>query len=256
MAFCVRCGKRIPEGIVFCPYCGTNLKEVMSGFEEPVKVAQPVQQGEDFMQERPVVEAQPLPEEQSFMQERPVVESQPLQQPEEAPRQPEMAEEIPSAPTQPSQPPYTAQQPPYGSQPYAGQSYRAPYYTQQEELGYLHQKKQEAPARGKATLGRILGILGMISSIVLMSALLFLCSNYLGGSVRGFLDAFEEQSVLLFLGVFEGIALSLPGVLLSRSAGKQGNPSTTAGKRLGIVGLILSALNLVDLILCLIILWM
>lgn len=304
MAFCVRCGKRIPEGIVFCPYCGTNLKELMAGFEQPA--SQPAPQ--DFMEQRPSVETQPLPQDQNFMAQRPTVEAQPVYAEPVTEAQPVYAQPVTEAtpvakvqpvtdtqplneqpaaaqspvaenftvPTQPpvenpppvqEQPPvqqnpyYT--QPPYGTQqsysnprpPYGNPGgYRPPFYTQQEDLGYLHVKKQEAPARGLTILGRILGILGMISSIIMMTTMLFLCSNYM--DVMPFLAAFEEHSVLLFLGVFESIALSLAGVLLSRSAAKKGNPSTAAGKRLGIVGLVLSAINLVDLILALIVLLM
>lgn len=285
MAFCVRCGKKIPEGIVFCPYCGTNLKEIMAGYEQPASQPAPQPAPQDFMAQRPTVEAQPLPQEQSFMEQRPVVQAQPVyeqptvppveepmfpteeaqpiyQQPPvtgdfTAPAQP--AEENPApAREQPpvqqnpyyTQPPYSNPRPPYGNPG----GYRAPFYTQQEDLGYLHIKKPEAPARGLTILGRILGILGMISSIIMMTAMLLLWGSFM--DVSSFLVAFEEHSVLLFLGVFEGIALSLTGVLLSRSAAKKGNPSTAAGKRLGIVGLVLSAINLVDLILALIVLLM
>ena len=74
MAFCVRCGKRIPEGIVFCPYCGTNLKELMTGYETPKAAAepQPPVQEPGFMEERPTVEAQSMPG-ADFLQERPTV---------------------------------------------------------------------------------------------------------------------------------------------------------------------------------------
>ena len=299
MAFCVRCGKRIPEGIVFCPYCGTNLKEIMAGLEQPASQttpqAAPQPAHQDFMAQRPTVEVQPLPQEQSFMEQRPLVQTQPVVPPvvevqpvceqsvappvEEAqpiyqqPAQTPVTENF-TAPAQPAaeDPASVQEQPPVQQDPYfprssngtrppfynplnaPNQGYRPPFYTQQEDLGYLHVKKQEAPARGLTILGRILGILGMISSIIMMTAMLFLCSNYM--DVMPFLAAFEEHSVLLFLGVFESIALSLAGVLLSRSAAKKGNPSTAAGKRLGIVGLVLSAINLVDLILALIVLLM
>lgn len=321
MAFCVRCGKRIPEGIVFCPYCGTNLKELMAGFEQPA--SQPAPQ--DFMEQRPSVEAQPLPQDQNFMAQRPTVEAQPvyaepvteaqpLYTPPVAEAAPVMdaqpvyaqpvteatpvakvqpvtdtqplneqpaAAQIPVAgdvipPVQPpvenpppvqEQPPvqqnpyYT--QPPYGTrqsysnprQPYGNPGgYRPPFYTQMEDLGYLHVKKQDVPARGLGILGRILGILGMISSIIMMTAMLFLCSYHMDIGMGAFLRAFEDKGILLFLGVFESIILSILGVALSRSAAKKGNPSTAAGKRLGIVGLVLSAVNLVDLILALIVL--
>lgn len=287
MAFCVRCGKRIPEGIVFCPYCGTNLKELMAGFEQPASQPAP----EDFMQQRPSVEAQPLPQDQNFMAQRPTVEAQPVYEQPVTEAQPvyeqpvteaePAAAQIPVAgdvipPVQPpvenpppvqEQPPvqqnpyYT--QPPYGTQqPYSNPrqpygnpgGYRSPFYTQMEDLGYLHMKKQDVPARGLGILGRILGILGMISSIIMMTAILFLCTNYMGIGVGAFLRAFEDKGILLFLGVFESIILSILGVALSRSAAKKGNPSTAAGKRLGIVGLVLSAVNLVDLILALIVL--
>ena len=304
MAFCVRCGKRIPEGIVFCPYCGTNLKELMAGFEQPA--SQPAPQ--DFMEQRPSVEAQPLPQDQNFMAQRPTVEAQPVYAQPVTEAQPVYAQPVTEAtpvakvqpvtdtqplneqpaaaqspvaenftvPTQPpvenpppvqEQPPvqqnpyYT--QPPYGTQqsysnprqPYGNPGgYRSPFYTQMEDLGYLHVKKQDVPARGLGILGRILGILGMISSIIMMTAMLFLCTNYMGIGVGAFLRAFEDKGILLFLGVFESIILSILGVALSRSAAKKGNPSTAAGKRLGIVGLVLSAVNLVDLILALIVL--
>lgn len=225
------------------------------------------------MEQRPVVPAQPVYEQPivppveapMFPTEapQPAEEAQPMYQ------QPPVTESF-TAPTRPAaedpapvqeqppmqQNPYSNPQPPYRTQPPYGNpgGYRPPFYTQQEDLGYLHVKKAEAPARGPAVLGRILGILGMISSIVMMTALLFLWSNHV--DVSSFLAAFEERSVLLFLGVFEGIALSLTGVLLSRSAAKKGNPSTAVGKRLGIVGLVLSAFNLVDLILALIVLLM
>lgn len=287
MAFCVRCGKRIPEGIVFCPYCGTNLKELMAGFEQPA--SQPAPQ--DFMEQRPSVEAQPLPQDQNFMAQRPTVESQPVYEQPVTEAQPvyeqhvteaqPAAAQIPVAgdvipPVQPpvenpppvqEQPPvqqnpyYT--QPPYGTQqsysnprqPYGNPGgYRPPFYTQMEDLGYLHMKKQDAPARGLGILGRILGILGMISSIIMMTAMLFLCTYHMDIGVGAFLRAFEDKGILLFLGVFESIILSILGVALSRSAAQKGNPSTAAGKRLGIVGLVLSAVNLVDLILALIVL--
>ncbi|MBQ4566277.1 MAG: zinc-ribbon domain-containing protein [Oscillospiraceae bacterium] len=337
MAFCVRCGKRIPEGIVFCPYCGTNLKELMTGYETPKAAAepQPPVQEPGFMEERPTVEAQPMPG-ADFLQERPTVEARPLS-PEQpfAPVQP-LAQEQPLAPVQPFAPaqppvqeqpappkqtfsrptveawpygetpaeeqelpgevyepvhqepvhqepvqqepaprqPYTAPQQPYTApqQPYSaprqpdsaqqppyGQRqpfYRQPYYTQQEDLGYLHAKPVRTPAGGQAVLGRLLGIFGMISSIVVMMAMIFFCGIYMGESVRSFLQVFEEKSLLLFLGALEGLGLSLAGVLLSRSAAKKGNPSTAAGKRLGTVGLVLSGLNLADLILALIVLLM
>ena len=316
MAFCVRCGKRIPEGIVFCPYCGTNLKELMTGYETPKAAAEPqppVQEpgfmeerptveaqsmpGADFLQERPTVEAQPLSPVQPFVpvqplaQEQPPVQAQPAPpkqtfsrptveawpygetpaeeqelpgevyepvQQEPAPRQPYTAPQQPphSAQQQPystQQPPHSAQQQPYGQrQPF----YRQPYYTQKEDLGYLHAKPVRTPAGGQAVLGRLLGIFGMISSIVLMMAMIFFCSIYMGESVRSFLQVFEEKSLLLFLGALEGLGLSLTAVLLSRSAAKKGNPSTAAGKRLGTVGLVLSGLNLADLILALIVLLM
>ncbi|MBQ8586650.1 MAG: zinc-ribbon domain-containing protein [Oscillospiraceae bacterium] len=280
MAFCVRCGKRIPEGIVFCPYCGTNLKELMAGFEQPA--SQPAPQ--DFMEQRPTVEAQPVYEqpvtEAQPVYEQPVTEAQPVYEQPVTEAEPAAAQ-IPVAgdvipPVQPpvenpppvqEQPPvqqnphYT--QPPYGTQqsysnprqPYGNPGgYRSPFYTQMEDLGYLHVKKQDVPARGLGILGRILGILGMISSIIMMTAMLFLCTNYMGIGVGAFLRAFEDKGILLFLGVFESIILSILGVALSRSAAKKGNPSTAAGKRLGIVGLVLSAVNLVDLILALIVL--
>lgn len=298
MAFCVRCGKRIPEGIVFCPYCGTNLKELMAGFEQPA--SQPAPQ--DFMQQRPSVEARPLPQDQNFMAQRPTVEAQPVYEQPVTEAQPvyeqpvteaqpvyeqpvteaqPAAAQIPVAgdvipPVQPpvenpppvqEQPPvqqnpyYT--QPPYGTrqsysnprQPYGNPGgYRPPFYTQMEDLGYLHMKKQDVPARGLGILGRILGILGMISSIIMMTAMLFLCTYHMDIGIGAFLRAFEDKGILLFLGVFESIILSILGVALSRSAAKKGNPSTAAGKRLGIVGLVLSAVNLVDLILALIVL--
>lgn len=256
MAFCVRCGKRIPEGIVFCPYCGTNLKEAVAGFEESKAPEQDTMQ--DFMQQRPTVEAQPLPQEQDFAQEQPAAEQQPQQEQPPVYTQPQQPVD-----PQPQQPPY--QQPPYSQPgygqyrqpPYSQPGYRAPFYTQKEDLGYLHIKKQaEEPARGLRILGQIFGILGMISSIIMMTTLLFLCTDYMGVSVSDFFVAFEERAVLLFLGVAESLALSLAGVLLSRAAKKKGNTSTAAGQRLGIVGLVLTAVNLADLILCLIVLLM
>ena len=252
MAFCVRCGKRIPEGIVFCPYCGTNLKELMAGFEQPA--SQPAPQ--DFMEQRPTVEAQPVYEqpvtEAQPVYEQPVTEAQPVYEQPVTEAEPAAAQ-IPVAgdvipPVQPpvenpppvqEQPPvqqnphYT--QPPYGTQqsysnprqPYGNPGgYRSPFYTQMEDLGYLHVKKQDVPARGLGILGRILGILGMISSIIMMTAMLFLCTNYMGIGVGAFLRAFEDKGILLFLGVFESIILSILGVALSRSAAKKGNPST------------------------------
>lgn len=322
MAFCVRCGKRIPEGIVFCPYCGTNLKELMTGYETPKAAAepQPPVQEPGFMEERPTVEAQPMPG-ADVLQERPTGKAQPLS-PEQpfAPAQPPvqeqpfapvqpLAQEQPAPPRQtfsrptveawpygetpaeeqelpgevyepvqqepaPQQPytaprqspdsalppPYSAQQQPDSAQrqPYGQRQpfYRQPYYTQQEDLGYLHAKPVRTPAGGQAVLGRLLGIFGMTASIVVMMAMIFFCSIYMGESVRSFLQVFEEKSLLLFLGALEGLGLSLAGVLLSRSAAKKGNPSTAAGKRLGTVGLVLSGLNLADLILALIVLLM
>lgn len=283
MAFCVRCGKRIPEGIVFCPYCGTNLKELMTGYETPKAAAepQPPVQEPGFMEERPTVEAQPMPG-ADVLQERPFAPAQPLAQEQPAPPKqafsrpnveawpygetPEEEQELPGevyepvqqepAPRQPytaPRQPDSAQQQPYGQrQPF----YRHPYYTQQEDLGYLHAKPVRTPAGGQAVLGRLLGIFGMIASIVVMMAMIFFCSIYMGESVRSFLQVFEEKRLLLFLGALEGLGLSLAGVLLSRSAAKKGNPSTAAGKRLGTVGLVLSGLNLADLILALIVLLM
>ena len=222
----------------------------MAGFEKPEE-QNPAQ---DFMQERPEVEAQPMPAQQDFMQERPMVQTPveqqpPVQQPPHTYQQPPV-QQPPHTYQQPpvQQPPYTYQQPPYTQQ-----GYRAPYYTPQEDLGYLHRKKQETPARGQGVLGRLMGIFGMISSIVLMSAMMILCANFLGENVSAFLKVFEDQVVLLFMGVAEGLILSLLGVFLSRSAAKKGNTGTAAGKRMGLVGLVLSAINLADLILCLIV---
>lgn len=198
MAFCVRCGKKIPEGIVFCPYCGANLKELMAGFEEA---------------QTPPVQEQPA--------QMPLVQEQPVQTP-----------------------------------PYTQQGYRPPYYTQQEDLGYLHVKKQAVPARGMGILGRILGILGMISSIIMMMVTMLLTVNYMEVGVREFLLAFEDHAVMLFAGALEGFFLSLFGVVASVRAARRGNTGTAAGKRMGGAGLVLSSLNLVDLILCLIVLLM
>ena len=104
MAFCVRCGKRIPEGIVFCPYCGTNLKEAMAGFEEPKAPEQDAMQ--DFMQQRPTVEAQPLPQEQDHTQEQPAAEPpvQNLFDQEPSAQMPPAQEPAEKAPAQEKQP--------------------------------------------------------------------------------------------------------------------------------------------------------
>lgn len=201
MAFCVNCGKKVPEGVSFCPYCGTNLKEILG-------------QTEQARQEQ----------------------------------------KAPPTAEQPGQDAQTSWQQP----PYYRQGYRTPYYTQKEELGYLHQKPQEqpVPARGLGILGRLAGIFGMISSIVLMLTLVLSLGTYMGNGIVSLLAGFEKNAVLLFAAALEGLILSFLGIFLSHRAAAKGNPSTGAGKRLGIVGLILSAINVVDLVLFLIVLLM
>lgn len=213
MAFCVNCGKKVPEGVVFCPYCGTNLKEIMGQLEQS-------RQNEQQMSS--AAEAPRMDAPQNPQQENPFGQ--------------------------------TSRQEP----PYAQQGYRAPYYTQKEDLGYLHQKSaaQPVPARGLGLLGRLTGIFGMISSIVLMATMLLFVSLNMEKGVTPMVYAFEEKAVLLFAAALEGVILSFLGIFLSHRAAAKGNPSTAAGKRLGIVGLILSALNVVDLILFLIVLLM
>ena len=201
MAFCVNCGKRVPEGACFCPYCGTNLKELMGQMEQ-------------------------LRREQT----------------------PPPAVEEPRMDAQTSRPQSSDFQ----------QTYRAPFYTQKEDLGYLHQKPQEqpAPARGMGILGRLSGIFGMISSIILMLTLVLSLGTYMEDGIISLLAGFEKNAVLLFCAALEGLILSFLGIFLSHRAAAKGNPSTAAGKRLGIVGLILSAINVVDLVLFLIVLLM
>lgn len=78
--FCHSCGKKLPEGISFCPYCGVDLS---APFEtapiEPVVEPQPVapRQPEPVREEQrpdPVPEPQPRPEAVTARQAQPRVE--------------------------------------------------------------------------------------------------------------------------------------------------------------------------------------
>lgn len=209
MAFCVNCGKKVPEGVSFCPYCGTNLKEILDQFG---KSRQEDRQQESSAPETSQMSTQQIPYEQT-----------PCQQP-----------------------------------PSSQQAYRPPYYIQKDGAGYLYQKPQAqpVPARGMGTLGKLAGIFGMISSIVLMVAMLVFISADMDKGVTSLLASFEDKAVLLFAGALEGLVLSFLGIFLSHRAAGKGNPSTSTGRRLGIAGLVLSALNVVDLILFLIVLFM
>ena len=148
MAFCVNCGKKVPEGVSFCPYCGTNLKEILSQCEQAQK--------ERSASEAPEIDTRQIP---------------------------------------------------YQQPPYSQQSYRTPYYTQKEDLGYLHQKPQTqpVPAHGMGLLGKLAGIFGMISSIVLMVAMLVFISANMDKGVTSLLASFEDKAVLLFAGALEGL---------------------------------------------------
>ncbi|MBQ3216416.1 MAG: zinc ribbon domain-containing protein [Oscillospiraceae bacterium] len=211
MAFCVRCGKRIPEGIVFCPYCGVNLREIMTDFEEKTaSSAQEVPQWEQSAWEKPT---------------------------QQAPAQEQ---------------PFTRQEPPFGG----GQGYRQPYYTQKEDLRYLHMKRQTVPARGMGISGRIFSIIGFIGSILMLASFVISVGIHLEAGVQSFLTFYSEWAFRLFAGVGEALLFSLLGLILSSRAARRGNSNTAAGKRLGAVGLVLSAICLVDLILCLIVLLM
>lgn len=78
--FCHSCGKKLPEGISFCPYCGVDLSAPFESpdekKEEPVQPAAPVQPKkpvEPAKQEKPA-ETRPQPEKKPRPQREPGVE--------------------------------------------------------------------------------------------------------------------------------------------------------------------------------------
>ena len=72
--FCTNCGRKLPDDVSFCPYCGTkvHIPEAPAA-EEPVAEEAPAP--EEPMIEEPVIEEDPAPEEPVI--EEPVVEETP-----------------------------------------------------------------------------------------------------------------------------------------------------------------------------------
>ncbi len=211
MAYCINCGRRVPENASYCPDCGTDLRV----WTKP---------------------ANPQPE-QKTVQEAPVEQTLPAQ-PQNIPEQPVQPERAPTQPEYPyAQPMYPAQQGYYYSQPvYAA-------------------KPEPVPGKGMSIVGKIMGIVGFVESIgglaitlMLMIALISLSDVYsywaeYGG---GLLTDFVVMAC-------ETLALCILGVVLSSKAAAKGNPNTKAGKRFGWIGIVFSAVTVVNIILCVIV---
>lgn len=201
MAFCVNCGKQVPENAAFCPECGTDLR----AWTKPAK---------------------PQPE-QSVSQEAPMEQPQQAQ-PQNVPVQPERHY---------SQPVYPMQQ---------GYYYSQPVYAP---------KPAPVPGKGLSVAGKILGIVGFVESIggLAITLLLMLALISMTDAYTYWVEYGAELLIDFAVMAVETLVLCIMGVVLSSKAAAKGNPNTKAGKRFGWIGIVFSAVTVVNIILCVIV---
>lgn len=236
MAFCVKCGIKLPMDCSFCPACGTDLRQWKQRNDQtpaqntanPIGVeAQPVEEVQiPVQQEQPVEEVQ-IP----VQQEQPAEETQsPVQQEQPPVRQWESLQQI--------------------------QAEKETHYEQQWQPVQPVKEAETTQVPGKALciVGRILGILGFVTGLIFMLLSLLLMALLTTGEIT-MTDAGIDTEVLLQLlmsGV-EVLALSVVGLILSNKAQAKGNPATGKGRTFSLLGVVFTAIFMVNAILCLVI---
>ena len=240
MAFCVRCGKQLPENYSFCPACGMDLRDwKQTAPQAPVENTPPVM----AEQQTSVPQAQPVEE------QIPACQAQPAE------------EQIPACQAQPAE---EAQIPVQQGQPLDQEWKSLQQIRQESEASSAPQWQPSVPVRqaeptqvpGKALciIGKILGILSFAAGLTFMVFSLLLMALLTTGEIIMADIGLDTQVLTRFLlSGAEVLAMSVVGLILSNKARDKGNPDTGKGRIFSLLGVVFTAIFLANIVLCLIV---
>ena len=241
MAFCVRCGKQLPENYSFCPACGMDLREwKQTSPQAPAENTPPVMAEQQTF----IPQAQPVEEQSPACQEQPVEEGK------ISVDQAQSLEDV-QIPVQQGQ---TLDQEWHSLQQIQGES-EAPYTPQRQPAVPVRQAEPtQVPGKALCIIGRILGILSFAAGLSFMVLSLLLMALLTTGEIIMMDIGLDTQVLMQFLlSGAEVLAMSVVGLILSNKARDKGNPDTGKGRIFSLLGVVFTAIFLANIVLCLIV---
>lgn len=222
MAFCVSCGKQVPQTVSFCPYCGRDLRMWKHLWEQQVPSEQQnVKQAPE----------QQVPSEQTAPQ---TVTEQAAAQPMTEQTAPKPLTEQTPEQTEPAPVIYS----PVASAPAAAQ-----------------EKPTSVPGKSLGIFGRVLSIVGFSVAVLYLILIgLWMAALMAMDNVYVYWNSYGSDLLLsLFFCTVQAAVFSVAGLLLTRGAERKGYEKTKTGKLFGALGTVCAALALTLLALCLIV---